>query len=181
MRSRLWLCVPFLLLGVSFATTREPRLNAQAPEPVALTGVVTSAEEGAMEGVLVSLKKAGSPITVTIVSDPQGRYRFPQSRLEQGAYTLRIRATGYDLPDALTVDVVRGKTTTTDLTLQKTRDLASQLSNAEWLASAPGTDAQKASIRPCTHCHTLERVLRTRYNADQWLPVIERMATYPQL
>src|SRR6266851_6325822 len=49
-------------------------LRAQT-EPPALSGRVSSAEEGAMEGVLVSAKKAGSTITITVVSDAQGRYR----------------------------------------------------------------------------------------------------------
>jgi hypothetical protein len=88
---------------------------------------------------------------------------------------------GYDLESAATADVTAHKTTTTDLKLVRARDLASQLSNAEWLASFPGSDAQKGSIRGCTHCHTLERIVRTSYDADRMVSVIERMATYPQL
>ena len=34
-----------------------------------------------MEGVLVSAKRDGSPITVTVVSDATGRYGFPADRL----------------------------------------------------------------------------------------------------
>ena len=181
MRSRFWLCVPVVFAAAVLAPARSHRLHAQTPDAVALTGQVTSAEEGAMEGVLVSVRKTGSPMTITVVSDRQGRYRFPQSRLEPGSYTVRIRATGFDLQSAATIDVGSRKTTTADVKLQKTRDLAAQLSNAEWLASVPGTEAQKASIRPCTHCHTLERIVRTRYDADRWMAVIERMATYPQL
>jgi virginiamycin B lyase len=181
MRSRRWLSVPVLLAAVVLAPPRDHPLHAQAPDAVALTGLVTSADDGALEGVLVSVKKSGAPITMTVVSDRQGRYRFPRSRLDAGSYAIRIRAAGYDLQRAATADIVSGKTTTADLTLQKSRDLASQLSNAEWLASVPGSDAQKASIRPCTHCHTLERIVRTKYDADQWMSVIERMATYPQL
>ena len=181
MRSRFWLCVPVVFVTVVLAPTRGHPLRAQTPESVALTGQVTSADESAMEGVLVSVKKTGSPVTVTVVTDQQGRYRFPQSRVEPGSYAVRIRATGYDLQRAAAVEILSNKTATADLKLQKTRDLAAQLSNAEWLASVPGTDAQKASIRPCTHCHTLERVLRTRYDADTWVSVIERMSTYPQL
>jgi streptogramin lyase len=181
MRSKFWLCVPVVFAAAMLAPARSHPLHAQAPDAAALTGQVTSAEEGAMEGVLVSVRKTGSPMTITVVSDQQGRYRFPQSRLEPGSYTVRIRATGYDLQSAAAVDVGSRKTTTADLTLQKTRDLAAQLSNAEWLASVPGSEAQKASIRPCTHCHTLERIVRTRYDADRWMSVIERMATYPQL
>ena len=50
-----------------------------------------------MEGVLVSAKKAGSTITITVVSDKDGRFSFPASKLEPGQYALRIRAIGYDL------------------------------------------------------------------------------------
>ena len=50
-----------------------------------------------MEGVLVSAKKAGSTVTITVVSDAQGNYSFPAAKLEPGQYSLRIRAVGYDL------------------------------------------------------------------------------------
>ncbi len=59
-----------------------------------LSGSVSSAEEGAMEGVLVSAQKDGSPIIVTVVSDEHGGFRFPDGRLSPGHYTLRIRAVG---------------------------------------------------------------------------------------
>src|SRR5947208_16759614 len=50
----------------------------------ALTGAVSSQEEALMEGVLVSAKKAGSTVTITVVSDAQGRYSFPRAGLEPG-------------------------------------------------------------------------------------------------
>ena len=64
---------------------------ANSPDS-ALTGQVSSAEEGMMEGVLVSAKRAGSTITITVVSDSQGRYTFPAAKLEPGQYSLNIRA-----------------------------------------------------------------------------------------
>ncbi len=39
-----------------------------------------------MEGVLVTAKKAGSTIATTVVTDKDGRYSFPASRLEPGDY-----------------------------------------------------------------------------------------------
>jgi len=120
-------------------------LRAQT-EPPALSGRVTSAEEGAMEGVLVSAKKAGSTITITVVSDAQGRYRFPAGKLEPGSYALRIRAVGYDLDGPGAADVAANKTATLDLKLRKTSDLAAQLSNGEWMPSVPGTDQQKGQL-----------------------------------
>jgi virginiamycin B lyase len=161
--------------------TRVHPLHAAAGSQAALSGRVSSTEDGALEGVLVSAKKAGSTMTVTVVTDRQGQYRFPQSRLTAGQYTIRIRAVGYDLDSADTVDIVENKTATADLKLRKARDLASQLSNAEWIASAPGTDREKAVLRPCSHCHTLERIVRSRHDANELVAVIKRMATYPQL
>src|SRR6266702_6646789 len=146
---------------------------------VALTGVVNSAEEGAMEGVLVGAKKAGSTITVTVVSDAQGRYSFPAAKLEPGHYAVRIRAVGYDLDGPGAVEVAARKTATLDLKLKKTSDLAAQLSNGEWMASVPGTDEQKGLLLNCVGCHTLERVVRSPHDADAFTKtVLPRMQGY---
>ena len=69
-----------------------------------LTGQVSAAEEGAMEGVLVSAKRDGATVTVTVVTDKQGRYSFPAGRLGPGHYSLRVRAVGYDLDAQTSVD-----------------------------------------------------------------------------
>src|ERR1700682_3356946 len=71
--------------------------GAQAQGASALIGQVASAEEGPMEGVLVSAKKDGTNITVTVVSDQKGEYSFPTDRLDPGHYTIAIRAGGYNL------------------------------------------------------------------------------------
>lgn len=114
----------------------------------ALTGTVTAGPE-ALEGILVSAKKNGSTITTTVVSDKDGHYRFPAVRLEPGDYSLRIRAVGYDLEGPSQVSIAADKTTMVDLKLRAAQDLAAQLTNAEWLASMPGTDAQKGQLLNC--------------------------------
>ena len=60
--------------------------GALAQATAALTGQVTSAEEGAMEGVLVSAKKEGSTIAKTVVSDDKGRFSFAAANLDPGTY-----------------------------------------------------------------------------------------------
>jgi hypothetical protein len=138
-----------------------------------LSGKVSSKEEGAMEGVLVSAKRAGSTITVTVVSDARGDYSFPAAKLAPGKYALKVRAAGYEFAGEASVP---GKA---NLELQKTRDLAAQLSNGEWLASMPGSDAQKGQLRNCVGCHTLERVARSPYDADAFMKtVLPRMQGY---
>jgi virginiamycin B lyase len=57
---------------------------AQSPAP-GLRGTVASDQEGRMEGVVVSAKKAGATITVSVVSDANGEYSFPASRLDEGS------------------------------------------------------------------------------------------------
>jgi streptogramin lyase len=141
----------------------------------ALSGRVTSAGEGAMEGVLVSAKKAGSTITVTVVTDAEGRYRFPDKKLSPGKYTLSIRAVGYELDSPPTVS----KDAVADLQLRKAGDLAAQLSNGEWLASMPGEDRQKGQLLNCVGCHTLQRIARSKYDADTFMKVVlPRMQGY---
>jgi streptogramin lyase len=149
----------------------------RTPSPAALSGRVTSQEEGPMEGVLIRARKTGSTITTTVVSDQQGRYSFPRNRLDPGQYSLSIRAAGYET-DPVQAEVTSSKTATADLKLRKTQNLASQLTTAEWLISAPGTEEQKNALLNCVGCHTVERIFRSRYNAAQLMDVARRMAGY---
>ena len=144
-----------------------------------LAGTVTSAEEGHMEGVVVSAQRAGSPITISVVSDAKGGYRFPDGKLGPGRHAIRIRAAGYDLEGAAEADIETGKQNTRDLRLRKTADLAAQLTNAEWMASMPGTAQDKRQLLNCLGCHTLERVTRSKYTSEEFLAtVLPRMQAY---
>ena len=110
MHARLWLLASAASLLVVLPLGGPTTL---AQSQAALTGVVSSAEEPAMEGVL-------------------------------GTYAVSIRAIGFDLASEATVSIAASGTTTANLTLRKAHNLASQLTNSEWLASFPGTDQQRA-------------------------------------
>src|SRR5712664_1467178 len=116
--------------AVLISAALQPVLAAQAPAPVALTGEVRSNEEGPMEGVLVSAKKAGSTITITVVSDAQGHYSFPRTKLDPGSYLLKIRAVGYELNDACFVEVTAQNNAQVDLSLHEALNLAVKLPKA---------------------------------------------------
>jgi virginiamycin B lyase len=161
------------------ALALQPAL-AQSKAP-ALEGKVSSAAEGAMEGVVVSAKADGSTITVSVDSDKSGHYAFPADRLGPGHYTMKIRAVGYDLAGMAAADIAAGKTATLDLALKKTRNLPSQLTNAEWLLSIPGTEAQKKFLLGCNSCHTYERIVRSTHDENEWTQVILRMMNYAQV
>lgn len=149
-------------------------LRAQAQSRDALAGQVTSAEEGPMEGVIVSAKEPGSTMTFSVVTDAQGRYHFPVYKLSTGPYDLTIRAAGYQLEHTAST-AVGVQTATADLKLVKATDLSAQLSDAEWIISMPGTEEQKFMLGDCNACHSLQRIVRSHFTADQWIPVLQRM------
>jgi virginiamycin B lyase len=176
-----------LLSGILAATailglTLVGLVMAETPAPLAhsaLTGKVTSQAEGAMEGVIVGAKKEGSTITTWVVSNSQGQYNFPRDRMEPGKYAISIRAVGYELPRT-SVDVTADPVQL-DLQLNKVTSnskLVMQLSNGELLNSVPGTWEDKMALGNCVNCHTLQRVLFSRYNPEEMAPIVQRMAMH---
>src|SRR5438270_9240759 len=148
------------------------------PALAQLDGRVVS-PEGALEGVVVSARKSGSPVTISVVSGADGRFSFPAARLEPGSYALRIRATGYELEAPRTAELADGNgSAPVELKLRKAQDLSAQLTNAEWLQSFPGTPDQKKFLYGCVGCHTLERIAKSSHDAAGFMKVMQRMAGY---
>src|SRR5215468_9063007 len=168
-----------LLVASAAAVALTSSSSLVAHAQVALSGQVTSAEEGAMEGVLVSAKKEGATVTITVVSDASGQFSFPASKLGAGKYTLSIRAIGYDLQGPQSVELAGDKTGTADVRLVKTKNISRQLSNGEWIMSVPGNQQQKLSLLNCVSCHTLERIVKSSYDADTFATqILPRMGSY---
>src|SRR5437773_10019161 len=120
-------------LGYSIAV--EPRRSALLTMRLALLALVGLAlpalarldgrvvsPDGALEGVVVSARKAGSPVTISVVSGADGGYRFPGAKLEPGSYALRIRATGYELEGPQSVEVDNGSTRAVELKLRRSEE-----------------------------------------------------------
>src|SRR5438477_12981305 len=113
---------------------------AHAQGAVALTGQVSSAEEGAMEGVVISARKDGSTISISVVTDAQGRFAFPAARLEPGHYSLKARAAGYEIDEPRAAVVAAGSLASVDLKRRNVKNLSAHLTNAERMMVTPGTD-----------------------------------------
>ena len=166
--------------AVAAMFTVAPGLEAQAG--AALTGMVSSQEEGKMEGVVVSARQDGSNRTVSVVTDAGGTYAFPRSHVPAGTYAVTMRATGYDLTSPPPVQVTAGKTAALNLMLTKTADISKHLTSREWALSLPEKndmlDKAVYNIESCVYCHSLERIFRTKYTAEQLVPAITRMLKY---
>lgn len=183
MRTRVLTLAVFagLLMAAFHAAPSHVYAAADPLGPPALVGQVSSQEEGPMEGVVVSAKKDGSTITVSVLTDNKGHYSFPASRLEPGHYTLKIRAAGYSLAAPSAADLAAQKPATADLKLVKSKNLVPQLTNAELLTSMPGTEEQKTFLLNCVSCHTLQRIVQSTHDADEFTQVITRMMGYAQV
>ena len=176
-RSRLHALIP--AFAFSLGTLIAAPLASAATEAPALRGEVSSSKEGKMEGVLVSAQQAGSPITITVISDAKGRYHFPRAKLDTGDYAIRVRAIGYTPAKPLSAKVTEGKPALLNIRLQVAKDLAAQLTNAEWMDSVPGESRDKRALLNCVNCHTLERVVRSKYSAEEFIKVVlPRMQGY---
>jgi len=152
-----------------------------AQSAAVLSGQVSSADESAMEGVVVSAKKAGGTITVSVISDAQGHFNFPSGRLEPGSYALRIRAAGYELDGPKAVDVgPQGAPITIKAAQGQERGgPAHQRRVAHEHPRA--TSDQKNMLDRCTSCHTLERsdqVDLRRGRADRSAPAHGRLCAW---
>jgi len=103
-------------VGLAAALVQSAPATVWAEGTSVLAGRVTSAAEGAMEGVVVTARKAGAKLSVSVISDAQGQYSFPADRLEPGQYAITIRAVGYELGGKAAADVSAAKTATVDQT-----------------------------------------------------------------
>jgi hypothetical protein len=88
-----------------------------------------------------------------------------------------FHAVGYRLDSPKSVEVGRDRATM-DLTLVKTRALANQLTNAEWLESLPGDVKTKGALIHCVDWHTLQRIVQSTHDAEGHIKVFHRMARY---
>jgi len=147
-----------------------------------LQGVVRSKDAGLMEGVLVSARREGSTSTVTVVSDNQGRYRFPAGKLLPGKHDLSTWAVGFESLEKSGVEVLPTKTATMDFLIEKQQDknkFALQLSHTEWeltlgspqILGSPGAAS-------CAGCHLIGRIMVKKQTASEWEQVISRMKNH---
>jgi virginiamycin B lyase len=169
------------LLPLALGARSAPAADIAAkPQAAALTGVVTAPDGKALDGVVVTAGHPGSNVTVSVITQADGRYSFPAGKLAPGRYFLSIRAAGYEL-DGDGAAQAGAKDAVANLKLKPAHDLAAQLTNAEWILSFRGTEQQKSALINCVGCHTLERVARSTHTADEWVQTIDRMNHYAQV
>ena len=67
------------VISTALATHAQTPPAPDSHPDVTLTGQVTSVAEGAMEGVVVTVKREGSTIAHSVISNAQGKYPLSSS------------------------------------------------------------------------------------------------------
>jgi len=136
---RLW---PVPLVALAF-------LPAQSAQ-VSVSGRVTNRNGLAVPGALVSLRREGSTMTVTVYADDAGRYQADD--LPDGSYTMRVAGAGY-VPASLTVE----PGDPVDVALEPAVDPWATATSAQLLSLLPDGETKRGFILDCTGCHQFDR------------------------
>ena len=146
-------------------------------------GFVKTNKGDPLEGVMVQLISKKSNIRTTVYSGGDGAYEFP--KLDAGDYTLRIARPLEFFPFVREAVAIDGSPTLDDIVLTRVvntellppvRDIAAQMSGAEWLASLSGTAEEKSLLTNyCNWCHSYQQIFRNHYDERSWSKIVFRM------
>ena len=120
------------------------------PQPFTVSGRVTNRDGLAVPGALVSLRRDGGTMTVTVYADDAGRYQADD--LAGGSYTMRVAGAGY-VPASLTVEAGDP----VDVALEPAADPWPTTTSAQLLSLLPDGETKRGFILDCTGCHQFDR------------------------
>ena len=153
-----------------------PPVASGAAQEQLLAGRITSSTGQALAGIPVQARRANSSITVTVYSNSQGEYSFPEwSALSPGSYSVGIDDREFVPVKREAVLLSSGKTARVDFALQSRQPTIHDASSSEIAMAAPGTEDQKFMLTQCGQCHELPFTLRQGRSKEQWLQVVKRM------
>jgi len=157
--------------------------GAAAAEETLLSGKVVSSTGDRLAGVPVRARRANSTIAVTVYTNGEGDYAFPEwsdlGRVQKDppstSYSIAIELPDFE-PARQQVTLNAGSTAKGDFTLRPRQPSIADATASEIVAALPGTDEQKHLLIQCDNCHSLQFALRTSRTKDQWTEIIRRMA-----
>src|SRR5205807_6531847 len=97
------------IAGTIFATHAAPAAT--------ISGTITGPDKAGFRGAFVQARNAKTKITVSVLSDPQGRYAIED--LAAGEYRIGIKAPGYKADSKFGVQLTADQTLASDFALQK--------------------------------------------------------------
>jgi len=164
------------LLGVMATAAQRPAKTSAGQASGLLSGHVRSGSGQVEEGITVSARAEGSPITTSVFTDADGLYIFP--KLENGKYQVWAQAVGLDIAKA---DVqLSGSSEQQDFLLKPAKDVGRQMTGADWYASLPQENIQDHRMKnvffsSCAGCHQSSYPLQNKFDQAGWDKIINVM------
>ena len=142
-----------------------------------LAGRVSTASGEPLEGVTVSARPPGRPITTSVFTDERGAYVFPA--LESGPYQVWAQAAGWK--GVRQRVELAGARQRQNFVLRETADFAAQLTGDQIVAALPEDTPARRRMKAvfvgvCTECHAANVVLHNRFDEQGWDAVIAAMS-----
>ena len=141
----------------------------------AISGTVKGPDGAPYMGSFVRARNQKTKMTVSVLSDRQGRYRM--ENLPSGDYEIQVKAIGYKADPRFGIKLAEGQTTTFDFALQKTMVRWSDISNYEGTQLLPEGEGREEYIGTCFACHAFQtRLAGTRRDEQGIVRSVEYMA-----
>jgi virginiamycin B lyase len=154
-------------LGKILAFTMLVVLSGSFAHAATVTGTVKGPDGAPFKGAFVIAQNSKNKISVTVLSDKNGRYRIPD--LLAANYDLRIRAIGYKADPQNGVNLTATGSVSHDWALQPGLVRWSDLTLYQGKQLLPKTKGQDALFQNCFVCHGFQtRMASTARDEDGW-------------
>jgi virginiamycin B lyase len=158
MRSSTW---------VSLGLLGSVALGSSYCEAATITGAVAGPDGAPFRGAFVQARNGKTKITVSVLSDRQGRYQV--ENLAAGEYRLQIRAPGYKADPKSGVNLTADQKLSQDFALQKGLVRWNDISFYQGLKLLPEARGKDILFSNCMACHGFEsRMATVTRNEEGW-------------
>ncbi|MBI4463678.1 MAG: carboxypeptidase regulatory-like domain-containing protein [Acidobacteria bacterium] len=144
-----------------------------------IAGMIQDGAGKAVGGAIVQVKNTDRGLTVTVISQGNGRYQAES--LPPGKYTVQGLGGGLQTDLQPSVEVSGGKTLAVNLTLKTPQNFKNAVTNPHYAAVMPEGEGKTIIVSLCTDCHQrgLEEVVTARWDRNGWMETVRRMENNP--
>src|ERR1700674_1559960 len=140
---------------------------ATCADAASISGTVTGPDGAPFRGAFVQARHAGLKMTVSVLTDNQGRYAV--ENLPEGDYRVQVRATGYRADTKTGVKLTADQNAAFDFALAPTAVRWTDISIYQGLELLPEARGKKTLAETCLSCHGFQsKMAATVRDEDGW-------------
>ena len=149
-------------------------LATSVADAATISGTVTAPDGAPMRAAFVQARNAQLKMTVSVLSDNQGRYVV--ENLPAGEYRVSIRALGFTATPKTGVKLTADQNAAQDFALQKVAVKWTEISILQGIELMPHARGKDVLVNDCMSCHGFQsRMAATVRDEDGWRSRVEFM------